>query len=143
MAQNAGSASAPSGGFAQNSGGYYILTGSLTSFAKNVVEGTGSGGATTAVTVSDATIASPYPSTILSTAGRLIKDMGRHVFSAGRAFRKFQAVDNGAGALNTSGVAGTVAGSNAGYITFYLEMPKGTLGPNSLVTTFPPIAKFS
>ena len=138
MAFNSGSGAAAIG-FNQNSGGYYITTGALTGFTRTIAEGSGSGGATTPVSVSNFTFgaAGTAPSTLLAASGKLIRDLGRHVVSAGRAFRKFQAVEN-----SDSGVSGTDNGVNAGYYTFYLEVPKGGVGPNG-ATSFAPIAKFS
>jgi hypothetical protein len=58
-------------------------------------------------------------------AGKILKDMGRSIVSAGRVFRKFAPVVQGIGANNTSsfgvvGAAGTTL--NAGEGTFYLEV---------------------
>ena len=148
MAFNSGSGSAGIG-FNQNSGGYYItLVNGVASYAKTVVNGTGSGGATLPATVSNYNWAAAgggsadnYPSTLVDSAGKLIRDLGRTVVSAGRAFRKFQAVDQGNAAASTFGVAGAVTGANAGYLTFYLEVPRGGAGP--VRDAVAPIARFS
>jgi hypothetical protein len=144
MAANSGS-SASAIGFNQQSGGYYITLGDIRASALTVTEGTGSGGATTAPGVAAfawtaANNAGGLNSTLVSSSGQLIRDMGRHVFSAGRAFRKFQAV-NPAASLSTGGVSGTTGTGNAGYLTFYLEVPKGGLGPNG--ASVAAIAKYS
>jgi hypothetical protein len=76
-------------------------------------------------------------STLLATAGTILKDMGKNLVSSGRVFRKVQIVipTNGA----TAGIAG-LSGSGPGqapipdYLTGYVEMPNtdttaGTAGP--------------
>ena len=144
MAFNSGSGSAGIG-FNQNSGGYYITTANgLAARARTITDGTGSGGATTPASFAAYGWANTgstdgYPSSLVDTAGKLIRDLGRSVISAGRCFRKFQAVEP---ALPTTfGVTGAAATStNPGYLTFYLEVPRGGLTPTASV---PAIARFS
>lgn len=141
MAANSGS-SAAGIGYNQQSGGYYITLDDITATMLTYTAGTGSGGATTQGSVAAWTWgADGYNSSLVNGSGKLIKDMGKHVFSAGRAFRKFQAV-NPAASVSTAGVVGSAASTtNPGYLTFYLEVPKGGVGPNG--ATVPKIAKFS
>jgi hypothetical protein len=56
------------------------------------------------------------------STGKLLKDMGRTVVSAGRTFRKFAPVVAGLG-VSSFGVAGVPSsGPNSGYGAFYLEV---------------------
>ena len=140
MAANSGSF-ASGIGYNQQSGGYYVTIGDITGQIRSYTPGTGSGGATTAGTVGAFSWGTyGAQSTLIGEAGKLIKDMGKHVISAGRAFRKFQAVGTTA-ALSTAGVVGPAGTTDAGYLTFYLELPKGGVGPNGGVA--PLIAKLS
>ena len=129
-------------GFNQSGGAYFIILSALAnsdgttsagSYVQTIVTApTGSGGATTS-----AVVAPTVMSSIIGTgttaanaagfvqAGKLLKDMGRSIVSAGRTFRKFSPVVQGLGANNTSsfgvvGAAGTTL--NAGEGTFYLEV---------------------
>jgi hypothetical protein len=68
-------------------------------------------------------------STMVGT-GKLLKDMGKTVVSAGRTFRKFAPVVSAAGTVSTFGVVGAAAaGANAGYGSFYLEVGREGQGP--------------
>ena len=63
------------------------------------------------------------------STGKLLKDMGRTVVSAGRTFRKFAPVVANASGISTFGVAGApAAGANAGYGSFYLEVGREGFG---------------
>ncbi len=64
-------------------------------------------------------------STLVSAAGKLLKDMGKTYISSSRVFRKIQAVDlqtgNGAGStFGVNGLAGTSDGED--YFTGYIEL---------------------
>ena len=76
-----------------------------------------------------------YSASSLVQTGKLLKDMGRTVVSAGRTFRKFAPVVQGLGANNTSsfgvvGAAGTTL--NAGEGTFYLEVGREGTGQGTV-----------
>jgi len=76
-------------------------------------------------------------STLVGT-GKLLKDMGRTVVSAGRTFRKFAPVIP-ASAASSFGVAGGAAATpNTGYGSFYLEVGRDGLAP----ATPAPIVKY-
>jgi len=76
-------------------------------------------------------------STLVGT-GKLLKDMGRTVVSAGRTFRKFAPVIP-ASAASSFGVAGGAAATpNTGYVSFYLEVGRDGLAP----ATPAPIVKY-
>ena len=126
-------------GFNQSGGGYFMCvlpleTNSLSlgGYINTIsVAPTGSGGATVPPSLALVSmssilgIATTGGSTLVAT-GKLLKDMGRTVVSAGRTFRKFAPVVQGIGAVaNTSsfgiiGTAGTT--TNTGYGSFYLEV---------------------
>jgi hypothetical protein len=125
-------------GFNQSGGGYFMCIQPLETNSLSLggyintisVAPTGSGGATvppTLALVSMSSIlglATTSGSTLVAT-GKLLKDMGRTVVSAGRTFRKFAPVVQALGANNTSsfGIIGTAATTtNAGYGAFYLEV---------------------
>jgi hypothetical protein len=82
-------------------------------------------------------------SSALVASGKLLKDMGRTVVSAGRTFRKFAPVLSG-NALSTFGVVGGAATStNAGYGSFYLEVGRdGSALANSGAGSPAPIARY-
>ena len=67
-------------------------------------------------------------STAVNTAGSLVmRDMGKTVVSAGRAFRKFQAVS--LASASTGGVTGGASTSTQpGYFTAYLEVTAPNAG---------------
>lgn len=126
------------GGFNQSGGGYYIVTATLPLVnLLALTPGSGSGGATTAgsfgnytSTISDTTAISNLST--LFTAGKLIKDMGKTVVSAGRAFRKFQAVLPAS--ASTGGVVGAAgSATQAGYATPYLEVTAPSAGGSGVV----------
>ena len=139
-------------GFNQSGGAYFIILSALAnsdgvtnsgSYVQTIVTApTGSGGATTS-----AVLAPTVMSTVIGTgttaanaasfvqAGKLLKDMGRSIVSAGRVFRKFAPVVQGLGANNTSsfgvvGAAGTTL--NAGEGTFYLEVGREGTGQGTV-----------
>jgi hypothetical protein len=112
-------------GYNQAGGGYYIIITDITAGQLNTyTAGTGSGGATTQGGIAAATLAElPGGLSTLFGAGRIVKDMGKTVVSAGRTFRKIAAVlPTNANSSPTFGVAGTAATtSNPGYATYYVE----------------------
>jgi hypothetical protein len=114
------------GGYSQSGGGYLIIISTIVPAQLNVyTSGSGSGGATTVGTMAAASstelpnFGSPVTNiSTFFTTGKLIKDMGRTVVSAGRTFRKVQAVVGTAGAADPSlGVNGLAPN----YASFYLE----------------------
>jgi hypothetical protein len=129
-------------GYSQSAGGYYITTGDITANFLKYTGGSGSGGATTVGSFAPYSASAPAGenfSTLINASGKLIRDMGARVVSAGRTFRKFQAV-NPTAALSTGGVVGA-ANNGAGYITGYIEVGSPyALGPNGM--TVPTIARF-
>jgi len=112
-------------GYNQNGGAYYVTLATVAANFLTYAGGSNSGGATTVGTFtpySYATDGANNTSSLLST-NKVIKDMGKTVVSAGRTFRKFQAVV--AQTLNTGGISGQPAGTvNPGYLTGYLELPR-------------------
>jgi hypothetical protein len=121
-------------GYNQTGGAYYMILNQLTS---NVVYqysgGSGSGGAYLpgSFTALNATFDATYSN--VYEAGKLLKDMGKTVVSAGRTFRKFQPVVAVSGTGSTSfGVAGYEG---------YLEL--GREGSNPNPDTLPRIARFA
>ena len=114
-------------GYSQNGGGYLMVITDITPAQLNVLTpGTGSGGAATAGSLASAVVADlPMNTSSFFTAGRLLKDMGKTVVSAGRSFRKVQAtVGTATNSSATFGVNGSSTGSVAGspgYASFYLE----------------------
>lgn len=134
------------GGFNQSGGSYYIVTSQIA--GSNILYYTGqagSGGATTVGTFSNITgsgvgetNAATYSS--LFGTGKLIKDMGKTVVSAGRAFRKFQAVL--AASSSTGGVTGGASTSTQpGYFTAYLEVAAPNAG--GVPAAVNPIARYA
>jgi hypothetical protein len=127
MATGSGAFSAKAG-YNQSGGGYYIVVTSLTAGQLlTYTAGSGSGGATTVGSFTVGQPASlPGGTSTLFGAGRLVKDMGKTVVSAGRTFRKIQAVLPANAALGstfgvTGGPAGTYSTGDAGYATYYVE----------------------
>lgn len=60
-------------------------------------------------------------------AGKLLKDMGTTVVSAGRTFRKFQVAATGAAFVDSRGVVGNPATApNTGYGSFYLDVTRNS-----------------
>ena len=118
-------------GFNQ-SGGHYlmILEATATMLPKlNTYTGSsGSGGAATVGTFATATWTAYGANNVSSlfANGKLVRDMGKTVVSAGRSFRKIQAVSQGVAATNASfGVtglpSGTLTTADAGYVSYYVE----------------------
>lgn len=132
MASASGAFSAKAG-YNQSGGAYLYAVADLTPIYLNVfTPGSGSGGAT--VQGSFATAGSsdlPGGLSTLFLAGRLVRDMGRTVVSAGRTFKKIQAVSpTNVNSSPTGGVTGAAAtATNPGYATFYVET--GYAGANS------------
>lgn len=131
-------------GYNQSGGSYFLTTSAIPVTSIFAYSGqTGSGGATAVGSFS------PY-STIAATgenystafgATKLIKDMGKTVVSAGRAFRKFQAVVTAS--QSTGGVAGQAATSTqVGYLTAYLEVAAPN-GGGAGGTAIAPIVRYA
>ena len=119
---------ASNSGFNQSGGNYFLIVTAIPD--ANVLSytpGTGSGGATTAGSLTAYSGPENYSSAGLAVFGatRLIKDMGKTVVSAGRAFRKFQAVF--AASTSTNGVRGAATPA-PGYLTAYLEVSAPNAG---------------
>ena len=76
-------------------------------------------------------------STLVGT-GKLLKDMGRTVVSAGRTFRKFAPVLPASAASSFGVTGGAAATPNTGYGSFYLEVGRDGLSP----ATPAPIARY-
>lgn len=122
------------GGFNQSGGGYFLVLSSMTQDQILTYSGgSGSGGSFAPGSfASYSTLGTNIANVNYSTAfsiNRLIKDMGRTVVSAGRTFRKFQAVlplGTGVGLSSPSfgvfGNAGTA--TQPGYLTAYLEISR-------------------
>lgn len=68
----------------------------------------------------------------ISTAGALLRDMGKTVISSGRMFRKVQYVKPGSSDLNATvpgnGLTFGVDGEQTTYRSFYIELGAGTSG---------------
>ena len=144
----------PRAGFNQSGGAYFMCVQGLDGAAgvtgsyinQLTAAPTGSGGAvappTLALvamsTVLGAGTTAGNASTIVGT-GKLLKDMGKTVVSAGRTFRKFAPVVSAAGTISSFGVVGAAgSGANAGYGSFYLEV--GREGASAAVPA--PIARY-
>lgn len=114
-----GSCAIPSkAGYNQSGGGYFIVISSIAAVLQTYTPGTGSGGAATAGSFAAYTSTDGNWSSIVGT-GRIIKDMGKTVVSAGRTFRRFQGV---LGTNNSSSPSFGVTGSTGNtYLTGYLE----------------------
>jgi hypothetical protein len=129
MATGSGAFSAKAG-FNQSGGGYYVTLSSVVGQLQSYTPGSGSGGATgsgsfAGVTWSnDGLGARAGATSTLFAANKIIKDMGKTVVSAGRTFRKFQAVVpqlQSSGGVTGVGTAGT---NMPVYATGYLEIAK-------------------
>jgi hypothetical protein len=136
-------------GFNQSGGGYLMIVSSINMQLNTCVPGSGSGGATnppviTAVvptTVNNSIIINGNDIAPLFATGRAVKDMGKSVVSAGRVFRKIQAL-GGAAARTANGVTGgaeTTTPAYPGYATYYIET--GFEGQNG-DTPLPRVARF-
>jgi hypothetical protein len=129
-------------GYSQSAGGYYVTTGDLTPRFLTYAGSSGSGGAATVGTFAAYSASAPAGenfSTLINVSGRLIRDMGVRVVSAGRTFRKFQVLNS------ASSTTAGVVGAAPGYITGYVEIGSPyALGPGPLAPggTVAPIAKF-
>jgi hypothetical protein len=145
-------------GFNQSGGTYFMTLAALeatpgTAVFTNTLSaaGSNSGGAWVPPTLALANMSNVLGSGITSHAnasalvgsGKLLKDMGRTVVSAGRTFRKFAPVLSG-NALSTFGVVGAAGTStNAGYGSFYLEVGRdGSALANSGAGSPAPIARY-
>ncbi len=118
-------------GYNQQGGAYYLVVSSVVGGFSTYTPGSGSGGATTVGSFgSFAYSGTVDQSTILGT-GNVIKDMGKTVVSAGRTFRKFQAVYPQT--LSTGGVSGVSGATTTapGFMTGYLEIAKDGSGGSS------------
>jgi hypothetical protein len=120
MATNTSSHPAKAG-FNQSGGAYFIVISSIAGVLKTYTPGSGSGGAATVGSFAayNDTTGGNWSTNV--GAGRLIKDMGKTVVSAGRTFRKFQVVvGTNENSSPSFGVSGTVVGTYS-YLTGYLE----------------------
>ena len=136
-----GSSAIPSkAGFNQSGGGYFIVISSIRDNLQTYTAGTGSGGAATVGSFAQYNDTTGGNWSTVVGAGRIIKDMGKTVVSAGRTFRKFQAVlgtnDNSSPSF---GVTGTTT-STYSYLTGYLET--GRDGANA-DASLPQIARYA
>ena len=132
-------------GFNQSGGAYFMTLAALDGAAGATgtfintltTAGSNSGGAWVGPTLSlvamstvlgGTNVVAANASTLVGT-GRLLRDMGRTVVSAGRTFRKFAPVIP-ASAASSFGVAGGAAASpNTGYGSFYLEVSRDGVAP--------------
>ena len=150
------------GGFNQSGGAHFICLAPLDrtttsasvatdSFVHALVNpGTNSGGAFAAPTLSTVTISSIIGPGVTSLAnyqqfvstGRLLKDMGKTVVSAGRTFRKFAPVVAGLGVSSFGVAGGPAAGANSGYGAFYLEVGREGLTGTPAGLGPAPIARY-
>jgi hypothetical protein len=110
-------------GFNQSGGAYYLVVSSVRDQLLTLSPGSGSGGATTAGSLAAFSYSATVNQSSLVAANRVIRDMGKTVVSAGRSFRKFQAVVPQT--LSSGGVTGDAASTtNPGYLTAYLEIAR-------------------
>ena len=140
-------------GFNQSGGGYFITVGALDgaagvtgSYINTITTApTGSGGAavapvlaTTAMSTVLGIASATNASTMVGT-GKLLKDMGKTVISAGRTFRKFAPVVSNANTVSSFGIVGAAGTTtNAGFGAFYLEVGREGQG----ATAPAPIARY-
>ena len=137
-------------GFNQSGGGHFMTLAALDGAAgvtgvyinALVTPGSNSGGAfsnpTLALTAmstilgfSNSTAGAAAASTIVG-GGKLLKDMGRTVVSAGRTFRKFAPVAAGlASTFGVVGAAGSTTTGNTGFASFYLEVGREGVGSST------------
>ena len=134
--------------YAQGGGGYfYILDANLPNklqIAGSPTQASGSGGAWSVGSFSPAlnnTTALPGGSSSLFGAGRLVRDMGKTLVSAGRSFRKIKgvlptapqtALTLGVANPDAGPYAGQVTATDSGYLTFYVEMGRDGLNDVNL-----------
>lgn len=125
-----------SSGYSQQGGSYYLTISSIAQQFLTYTPGSGSGGATTVGSFAAFTFTYPSQSTALMGANKVIKDMGKTIVSAGRTFRKFQAV--APQSVSTSGVTGDAGSTtNPGYLTGYLEVAdEGNSGNTALIVRY-------
>jgi hypothetical protein len=121
-------------GYNQSGGGYYYIidTGLWAKLnVPNASSGSGGAYAVSAFSAISASVGTPAGGAGVSTlfgAGRILRDMGKTVVSAGRAFRKVQGVvpADVTATVSTFGIAGAAAGTltsaDAGYLTYYVEV---------------------
>jgi len=139
-------------GFNQSGGTYFMTLAALEPSVLNQTDsfihtlataGSNSGGAWVPPTLAKVSMSSivggnTNNASTLVASGKLLKDMGRTVVSAGRTFRKFAPVIP-ASTLSSFGVTGSAAASpNSGYASFYLEVGRDGLAP----ATPAPIARY-
>jgi hypothetical protein len=114
-------------GYNQQGGAYYYVISSVVGQFQTYTPGSGSGGATTVGSFADFAYSGTVDQSTILGANNVVKDMGKTVVSAGRTFRKFQAVYPQT--LSTGGVSGGAASTtNPGYLTGYLEISKDGSG---------------
>jgi hypothetical protein len=118
-------------GFNQSGQGYYMVIETGLWAKLSVPAGsTGSGGAyaVSALTLAQAEAVTANGAAVSTffNQGRLVRDCGKTIVSAGRAFRKIQAVVGEGQAASTFGVSGPVGGTlstpDTGYATYYVEV---------------------
>uniref|UniRef100_A0A6C0KPQ2 Uncharacterized protein n=1 Tax=viral metagenome TaxID=1070528 RepID=A0A6C0KPQ2_9ZZZZ len=140
--------------FAQSGGGYfYILDANLPSKLQTWGSPTlpsGSGGAWSVGSFAPAlnnTTSLPGNISSLFGSGRLVRDMGKTLVSAGRSFRKIKGIlpvasnatpDFGVPESDAGPPAGAVNSVDQGYLTFYVEM--GRNGMN--MANIPQLVRF-
>lgn len=141
-------------GFNQ-SGGTYFMTltgldaaaGALGPYINTLTTaGSNSGGAWVGPTLSNVPMStilglaagSASNASTLVGGGKLLKDMGRTVVSAGRTFRKFAPVLPASVASSFGVTGGAAATPNTGYGSFYLEVGRDGLAPAAAA----PIARY-
>ena len=135
------------GGFNQSAGGYFLVISTLANQIVLPTGGSGSGGSYNPggfTATSGSTVPTAANVSTVFGVGKVIKDMGKTVVSAGRTFRKFQPVlNNTAENASSLGVSGNAAsGAGAGYYTGYLELAReGSIAGAS--TGIPQIARFA
>ena len=129
-------------GFNQSGGGYLMVMNTGTTLTNSLLTyggASGSGGAYAIAAFAAAGAADlPGGTSTLFANGKIVRDMGKTIVSAGRSFRKIQAqnpaVSNVAPSAYTGsfGIAGLPAGSPtanaAGYATFYVELARDGQG---------------
>lgn len=134
-------------GFNQSGGGYLMIVSSINAQLNTCTAGSGSGGATNPPTLAavpqtgDSVLNQAALAALFGT-GRVVKDMGKSAVSAGRVFRKIQAVGQAATTVATRGVTGGAESTSpaaAGYATYYIET--GFEGSNG-ATVLPAVARF-
>ena len=140
MATGSGAFSAKPG-FNQSGGQYLMIleaTSAILPKLNTYTGGSGSGGATTVGTFAPAVWTSYGANNVSSlfASGKLVRDMGKTVVSAGRSFRKIQAVVESL-AGTSYGVTGLPSGSlttaDAGYVSYYVETGReGTAPANNI-----------